>query len=388
MARLALWLLAVVVVTGVAVPEVHGGKIIFPESEEAAADTQVHDDEESLRSESRGLWESDLFFLKKLSGLFGSDENDRKDTTLGRPSHLRPEPLPPQLYFNNRPIGSDGHRRPAPGAVRQKFRVPTQPSSVIVPPRVGSPQVPLGSSATFGQPKRPNIPAGNPLRQNVLSIHPQQQHRPVFNLPKRDVPPAPDAFPQPSQNHVIRLKPTFSSPLPRPTAPSSAGVSQIVPGNNFPYQFVKPGSPVVSTTSRPLPPPPPPPPARPQKVEPFSKPIKPKKPTLLGSLADLTGGFLGGNRRTPQKHPRPMPQPQRVIIPPQQKPTQKKTIVEDTFNPSPPEGSPLVDAFQPMFVASPSVDHLDKDAMKPMKIAQKRTATTTTTSQPELVDFF
>ncbi|ROT84219.1 hypothetical protein C7M84_022590 [Penaeus vannamei] len=381
MARLALWLVSVVAI-GVAVPEVRGGKIIFPESEEVAADAQVREDE-SFHSESRGLWESDLFFLQKLSSLFGSEDEDRRETPV-RPSRLRPEPLPPQVFFNNRRVGGDTRRRPAQGAVRQKFRVPSPPSSVVAPPRPGTPQVPLGSPATFGQPSRPNPSAGIPLRQNVLAIHPQQQQRPVFNLPKRDVPPAPDAFPQPSQNHVIRLKPTFTASLPRPTVPSPAGVSQAAPGGSFPYQFVKPGSPVVSTTNRPLATPS----ARPEKVEPFSKPVKPKKPTLLGSLADLTGGFLGGNTRTQQKHPRPMPQPQRVIIPPQQKLTQKKTVAEDTFNPSPPEGSPLVDAFQPMFVASPSVDHLGKDAMKPMKIAQKRTATTTTTSQPQLVDFF
>ncbi|XP_037796505.1 proline-rich receptor-like protein kinase PERK9 [Penaeus monodon] len=380
MARLALWLVSVVVI-GVAVPEVNGGKIIFPESEEVAADAQVHVDDESLHSESRGLWESDLYFLQKLSSLFSG--KDEKRETPGRPSRFRPEPLPLQ-FFDNRRVGTDTRRRPAQGAVRQKFRVPSPPSSVIAPPRPGSPQVPLGSPAAFGQPSRPSPSAGIPLRQNVLAIHPQQQQRPVFTLPKQDVPPAPDAFPQPSQNHVIRLKPTFTSPLPRPTLPSQVGVSQAAPEGSFPYQFVKPGSPVVSTTSRPLAAPS----ARPQKVDSFSKPLKQKKPTLLGSLAELTGGFLGGTRRTQQNHPRPMPQPQRVIIPPQQKPTQKKTVLEDTFNPSPPEGSPLVDAFQPMFVASPSVDHLGKDAMKPMKIAEKRTATTTTTSQPELVDFF
>lgn len=60
------------------------------------------------------------------------------------------------------------------------------------------------------------------------------------------------------------------------------------------------------------------------------------------------------------------------------------------FNPSPQEGKSDSDAFQPVFVASPFLDDLGDDVMKPMLVKGRQTPTTKkpTLRAPELQDFF
>ncbi|KAK8400862.1 hypothetical protein O3P69_002550 [Scylla paramamosain] len=146
------------------------------------------------------------------------------------------------------------------------------------------------------------------------------------------------------------------------------------------------------------------PPGRPQQ---HPKTSRPKKPSLWGSPASFTTSQLQQDpqKRHPQQgqpphHNRPRPQPQRVFIPPQ-KIIHKKEItsgniggpphVNIPFNPSPQEGKSDSDAFQPVFVASPFLDDLGEDVMKPMVLKEGRDFTTTpptTPRQPVLEDFF
>ncbi|XP_042210202.1 extensin-like [Homarus americanus] len=397
MALLGVWLLSALTLLYLGVPKVQGGKIFFPDSPEAEGLSATPSD----TREERGLWESDLFFLQKLSGLFGSDDKPQRRKATTRPN-LRPELLPPQFLYHNRRTGTKNPGHLNQVGVRQVTRVP-----VRSPPHLPSPHQ---GFQVFGRPL-PN-PQGlkpPPPRQNVHVITPSTQN----------VPPPPDSLSQYSHNQQVAFRPPPPLPVP-PKLPAS--VSPVQSPVSFPYQFVRPGThlpdnnniphrptanfpPRVNAPQPNLPPRPISLPANFQtrvtvpprhnsphspapRPPPPAKPVKSKKPTLLGSWADFSNGVFGNTGR-PQKHPRPAPQPQRVIIPPHHKLTQKKDFKPSLeFKPSPQEGNSAFDAFQPVFVASPFMDDLSDDVMKPMRVAALRTPATTTTSQPILQDFF
>ncbi|XP_045584787.2 uncharacterized protein [Procambarus clarkii] len=446
--------------------QVDGGKIFFPESkatvrqlltvekhlpaggEESliAEDQPLAAEDQPLAAEDhpipeefgsreqRGFWESDLFFLQKLSGLFGGDDEPQPQRR--KTSNLRPEPLPPQILYSQRRkvTNTPGHHN----QVKQGPRLP---------PRTRFPSSHQGSQV-LRAPQHNNSPVFRPPRQTVRVTAP----------PNHVVPPPPDNSGQFSQNQQV----AFHLPPPPPTPPKSDSNFPIKESTNFPYQFVRPGNdlpinnnilphvsasappgkhlssnnnfpqsvlvtapprnhllftsnispqhlpvsgppradtlrpnlpgapppravsthsntlkaplPLHSNTRRPLPPPP--------------KTVKPKKPTMLGSLSDFSSGTFG-NIHHPQKHPRPAPHPQRVIIPANPKPSLKKDFKPSLeFKPSPQEGKTASDAFQPVFVASPFMDDLGDDVMKPMKVASVRSLPVQSTTLPELQDFF
>ncbi|XP_063869572.1 basic salivary proline-rich protein 4-like [Scylla paramamosain] len=332
--------------------QVHGGKIKFPGEVEVREETREVEEEAGERRQveeglegdaaGRGLWESDLFFLQKLSGLFGGDEKDvrRKGGGIagggggggggglgGRPprpyrrkipppsSQLRPELLPPQIQTNRR---NGGGKRP-----------------VFLPPRHPASSSPLLLLHHLPRPP-PSYPPTGRRPQTPSPLTTASRRWPVFPLQanqdfQEGSPPEP------------HLKP--SKPL------------QPLPPRQIAAQ----------------------PPGRPQQ---HPKTSRPKKPSLWGSPASFTTSQLQQDpqKRHPQQgqpphHNRPRPQPQRVFIPPQ-KIIHKKEItsgniggpphVNIPFNPSPQEGKSDSDAFQPVFVASPFLDDLGEDVMKPM----------------------
>ncbi|KAK8733221.1 hypothetical protein OTU49_006531, partial [Cherax quadricarinatus] len=462
MARQCVWLVMAAAATlSQGLPKVDGGKIFFPESpapEEliTAAEEPITAAEEPITAadtefrENRGLWESDLFFLQKLSGLFGgeNEQQPQRRKTLAH-SNLRPELLPPQMLYTHRRTGTNapGHHN----QVRKGIKKPPWPQ------RLSSNQ---GSHAL--RTPLQNSPGLKPFRQVIQITAP----------PRYEIPPPLDDPGQHSQNHLGPLRLPPPPPLPPKSAFSNTPVQHL---GNFPYQFVKPEDqgahnndiipqyfssaapsrvdisppraapphpnalrppqslpnipktplsshpnipktpppshlnipktppPFHSNIPRPPPPhsshprpptsdtnslrnTPPPPSQNPSRLPPPPpKPLKSKKPTLLGSFTNLTPGVFG-NAQPPHKHPRPAPQPQRVFFPPNPNPSQNDIRPSLEFKPSPQEGKTAADAFQPVFVASPFMDDLGDDVMKPMMV--KALSTTTTTSRPQLQDFF
>ncbi|XP_068238831.1 uncharacterized protein [Palaemon carinicauda] len=399
-------------------PQVLCGKISFPGSDveetkiserarqirdstrgTALSETEVlnvPENSDGLSPESRGLWESDLFFLQKLTGLFSGSE-ERTKPPAARQGGLRPEPLPPQIAFNkNRRQGIHINRQ-VPG--RKPSRTKPQNEPYFQPPfQRPRPQ----------EPSRPKDTLGLSTNNNLIAVR---------------LPPPPPPPPSPTVN-----------------------VPPVHPANKFPYEYIRTsGAPHQSPSNHLRPPAVAAPPridTPPQNVDikPFpGKSVKTKKPSVFGQ-ADLTGAFsntprpqvspplkpalqqvplqqqpqnrlpvhkspqlfskpnpLEATRRPhprpapkPQKqHPRPPPQPQRIDVHPV-KPTdtQKKPNLLE-FNPSPQEGSMLADAFQPVFVASPNMDDLGNDIMKPMHILSGRSLPTTTVKPPPIFrDFF
>ncbi|XP_066961600.1 uncharacterized protein [Macrobrachium rosenbergii] len=408
-ARLALCLLCVVS------HQALGGKILFPGAEvtHTPTDTDIAEptqeigessdtgrafpdgktpdvphvaETDALTPESRGLWESDLFFLQKLTGLFSGGEERTKPPA--RQGGLRPEPLPPQLVFNkNR---------------RQGIHINRQ-----VPSR---------------KPASPK-PQNTPYFQSPFQRPPRDQ-----SIPK-------DAVASSTNNNLIHLPP------PPPPPPSTVvTVPRVQPANNFPYKYVTPSGTSLQSPSNYLQPPSIAAPSRidipPQNfnIKPTpGKLVKTKKPLTFGQ-PDLVGAFSNNPRPQvslpakpvhqpvqhpqnrlpvhkssskpkptdviqlphprpapkPQKqHPRPPPQPQRIDVHAAKPTAIQKKPTHLNFNPSPQEGSMLADAFQPVFVASPNMDDLGNDIMKPMHIASARSLPTTTTKPlPVFQDFF
>ena len=122
-------------------------------------------------------------------------------------------------------------------------------------------------------------------------------------------------------------------------------------------------------------------------------PIRKTKPSFLDSLTNMASSVLNpfgiGEINEPIKrihHPRPAPQPQRIVLEPDVK---SKNKLAD-FKPSPQQGSMLVDAFQPIFVASQSLENgFPKDAMKPLFISESRKSfVPPEPTEPELINFF
>ncbi|XP_064120196.1 uncharacterized protein LOC135224800 [Macrobrachium nipponense] len=336
----------------------------------------------ALTPESRGFWDTD--FLQKLTGLFsGGEERTKPPARQG----LRPEPLPPQLFNKNRRQGIHINRQ-----------VPSRKPAITKPQNIPYFQSPF---------QRPT--------------HDQ-------SIPK-------DAVASPTNNNLIHLPP------PPPPPPSTAvTVPRVQPVTNFPYKYVTPSGASLQSPSNYLQPPSIAAPPRidiPPKnfnIKPTpGKLIKTKKPLTFGQ-PDLLGAFSNNPRPQvslpakpvhqqvqrlqnrlplhkssskpkptdiiqlphprpapkPQKqHPRPPPQPQRIDVHAAKPTAIQKKPTHLNFNPSPQEGSMLADAFQPVFVASPNMDDLGNDIMKPMHIASARSLPTTTTKPPPVMrDFF
>ncbi|XP_076062640.1 uncharacterized protein LOC143037888 [Oratosquilla oratoria] len=182
-------------------------------------------------------------------------------------------------------------------------------------------------------------------------------------------------------------------------------VDSAVTSHDFPYPFVHPNLPSPTPPSSAHVPKQPPHPLQQTlpEIRP-SKPIKPnsqliKKPTSIFTdttiIPSVGGSTPGGFFRQPSTlHPRPAPQPTLVFHSLEEKKPIKAKTKNDNFNPSPLEGSYSADAFQPIFVASKSLDNgFGKDDMIPISVpnsarAAEKAKAKAGPSKPEMLDFF
>ncbi|KAK7047719.1 hypothetical protein SK128_027658, partial [Halocaridina rubra] len=355
-----------------------GGKILFPQDKFKEIPAKEEFISEEKQPEARKLWESYEYFLQKLGIFGGLKESPHRD------GGLRSEPLPLQLSYNANRRVMQGIQNTPPQRRVPSFKLPTpNPLHLNLSPPIELLQQSSQNSLLHLPPPPPTPPSSlppPPQRPLALSSHgnisPQKS---VHNFPYEYV--LPDGL----------IPPPVNVALPSPVhTPSRVDVSQQTPKpfGVKPLKHKKPvafegshdlvGSFSVSQRPQVLHP------VRPRPQHPQQQLISRPRPGQQQSAQEhhFTQGSLPHPRPAPQphkQHPRPPPQPQLVVIPPKPNAIQKKPIYPD-FNPSPQEGSMLADAFQPVFVASPSLDDLDdldNDLMKPVTFRSARSASST-----------
>lgn len=384
------------------------------------------------RSDSRGLWESDIFFLQKLSDFFGggaAKEKTEKETQvpirrLDRRPIGRPEMIPPELYHPERVDGPTGS-------------VPLIGQPVFVP------QGNRGQKKQFArQPyffKQKNNPKRNPIYRKDGEKQPNRRRFPNSRF---QAPGKPDVtFPKKNRNPIVN---SYNERVDYTTQ-----VNRLPLGNVF---FTRPPKNYIHATS--LPPFQGLPTTYPNQLRdsftrtltsslyagnndnsfngqvnvfkpaPKDKTFTPPRQSSIMFPSDqrfLTDNSLqesvsadhrvpfrnhvgipsdesflnlfqgpGTNkvRRKVSAHPRPAPSPQRIPM---------ELSIEssfgyrgDDFLPSPKEGSMLDNAFQPIFRASQSLDvDLPASFMKPIHVASARSLPMpVSAAPPEILDFF
>ncbi|CAL4095808.1 unnamed protein product [Meganyctiphanes norvegica] len=174
-------------------PGISEPRVLFAQNTQDDTISSTQNDaieQESLEEspEARGLWESDLFFLQKLSGLFGGNDTPKRKRI--RPQNIRPELLPPSLA--NRRNGLQHPRQPIQNA-----------------------------------------------GQNHLMRHPAA-------LANTLTAPRPHWDAQQGESNRIAVK---VPPQPRPVRPEET-IQNVAPAESFPYQFVRPDQPEGFTDKR------------------------------------------------------------------------------------------------------------------------------------------
>lgn len=385
------------------------------------------------RSDSGSLWESDIYFIQKLSQFFGGGSKDNEDKgginqpirRNDRRGKLKPEMKPPQLYYPDRTDVTDRSGAPE----RAPFPPVIYRGSKKFPPGRGRPPVALMKQGIPGN-RLPNIRREKvPLRRRHPGIRGQRPLRLRGEVPVRTTTTASPSFfedlyasliggnadderpveneiniissPRPINYHSSRLPPftpfttVFQSPPPIDGFTRHVDSSMLANHVN--------NNPVVSTVPTignvqfapsqhlgPI--------LTPQNIK-LQESVQSEAARLDQALA-LSRPFHAIShpdpnvhsspkiRRKVHSHRRPPPRPQRIQVVSDK--ISKDSVDDPNFEPSPKEGSMLADAFQPIFRASQSLDvELPESFMKPMHIASARALSFPKPAPPpEVLNFF